>query len=93
MGKENCKNLYQRYQELKEKTKLKIHRLDDEDVKAVEPHNISSQELQDLEDLEKTKAALEDCLEFLNDEDLIELSDDDDIGKKAQEILMKRSGR
>ena len=85
MDKETCKNLYQKYHELKEKTKLEAHRI--EQGGKVEAQYISPQ---DLEELDNTAKELVNCLDFLTDDELIEISEDNIVGEKAREILMNR---
>ena len=87
MDKETCKNLYQKYQELKEKTKLEAHRI--ELGGKVKAQYVSPQDLEELE-LDKTAKDLANCLDFLNDDELIEISEDDIVGEKAREILTNR---
>lgn len=86
MDREICKNLYQKYQELKEKTKLEAHKV--EPGGKVEAQHIPL--LENLKELEGTKKDLADCLDFLSDNELIDISKDDIIGEKAREILMNR---
>lgn len=87
MDQESCKNLYQRYLELKEKTTPKLH--DWESGKDMEAQHIN---VDDFEELKNVKMELTNCLDLLSDNELIEISEDDDIGLKAQEILRKRRG-
>jgi len=51
---------------------------------------LQSVDLHDSEALDNIRAELENCLDFLSDAELIEISEDDGIGIKAQEVLRKR---
>lgn len=86
MNEEECKNIYQKYQELKEKTRLKAHRIE-WSGEGVKPQSISPR---DLEELDKTREELRGCFNFLSDDELIEISEDEDVGEQVKEILKKR---
>jgi hypothetical protein len=85
MNKKIYKNLYQQYLELKKKTTLKAHRIELGDK--IEAQYI---DLQDLENIDVIKEKLVNCLDFLSDDELIKISEDENIGLMAQEVLRKR---
>jgi hypothetical protein len=83
--KEYCQDIYQKYKELKEKTKI--------EAKEIGPRGeIDAQyiNLKDIEEKEKVKSELEKCLDFLTEEELKELFNDDHFMEKAIQILSDR---
>ncbi len=88
MDKETCKELFRKYQELKKKISSESHLK--EPGQQVVSQNISGEYITDVKELENVEQKLLDCLYYLTDEELIELSSDDLFKEKAQEILIKR---
>jgi len=83
--KEYCEELYRLYKELREKTELEVH-----DLKPggeIHPKYI---DIKEVEERIKVKEELYKCLDFLSDQQLIELSGNYDFIKEAGDILMKR---
>jgi len=83
--KEYCENLYQKYKELKEKTKLEVKEIGLRGE--IDAQYIN---LKDIEDKEKVKNELEGCLDFLTEDELKELFTDDHFMGKAIQILINR---
>lgn len=85
--KEYCKNLYNRYKELKEKTKLEAKDL--RPGGKIKAKYISPE---DMKEREKVKNELYEYLDFLSDDQLIDLLDDPDLNfqKRIHEVLRKK---
>jgi len=83
--KEYCENLYQKYKELKEKTKLEVKEIGLRGE--IDAQYIN---LKDIEEKERIKNELEKCLDFLTEKELKELFTDDHFMGKAIQILMNR---
>ncbi len=85
MDKETCQKLYQEYQELKKKTNVEIYAR--ETGKDCYVQNIKGS---DMIKLCEAREKLKTCLEFLTDDELIELLDDSKLEPEAKKILNKR---
>ena len=83
--KEYCENLYNKYKELMEKTKLEAH-----DIKPEWKINAKYLDIKDMEEKIKVKEELHGCLEFLTDKQLKELFDGPDFMGEAVKILTER---
>ena len=77
MNNENYKDLYQKYLELREKTTRKAH------VQGISGHYPIQYISQiDLEELSKIREKLISYFEILSDDELLKISEDNEIGKK-----------
>ncbi len=85
MSKEICEGIYKIYLELKEKTKLSGH-----EKKWGEKIKVHRPSLKEIEEFNNIKKELMNCLDFLSDDELIEISEDDVIGEEAKKILAIR---
>ncbi len=85
MDKETCQKLYQEYQELKKKTNVEVYTR--ETGKDCHLQNIKVNDMNELCDV---REKLKTCLEFLTDDELIELLDDSKLEPEAKKILNKR---
>jgi hypothetical protein len=83
--KEYCEKLYNRYKELEEKTQPEVR-----DLRPGGEIHAKYISLKDMEEKIKAKEELYTCLDFLTDDQLIELSGNPDFLKEAGDILMKR---
>jgi len=82
---EYCENLYNKYKELVEKTKLEVH-----DVKPGGEIDAKYIDFRDVEEKIKVKEELRNCLNLLTDEQLKELFNDNDFMGDAVKILAER---
>lgn len=82
---EKYSSLYNQYRVLVEKTTLKAENL--QVGGTIKINNISPQDLQEKIDVQKK---ILDGLSFLSDDQLIVLSEDDFLGKEANDVLVKR---
>lgn len=86
---ENKKEYYQsilkRYKELREKTKLEV-----QDLGPGGSYKAQFIDLKELEEMKKTKNELENCLNYLTEENLRDLFDDSYFMDKALKILSDR---
>lgn len=88
MNKEDYQKLYQEYQELKKKTEVNVY------TKEIgKDYHLEHIEAGDIPELDKVRQKLKPCLEFLTDDKLIEISEDDsELKTEAEKILEKRRG-
>jgi len=84
--KECCEDLYNKYKELKRKTRLGAH-----DV-GLTTGEIPAEHINpsDIEEINKIKEKIEKCLDCSSDNQLIELCEDEEFSFKASEILAQR---
>ena len=83
--KEYCEKLYNRYKELRGKTEMQAN--NKQLGEKCNPKYISAK---DMEEIEKVEKELEKCLDYLSDNQLIELYSDDRFSYKATEIIAER---
>jgi len=83
--KEYCENIYNKYRELKEKTKLEAQTL--KPGGRIDAKYIN---IRDMEEKIKVKEELHNCLNLLKNEQLKELFDDADFMGDAVKILAER---
>jgi hypothetical protein len=83
MDREDCIRLYKKYVELKEKTAMEAHTMDSKEVKMQIFDQDASKEL----DVVREELKDGNCLVFLSKDELIGISEDDELGPKASEIL------
>jgi len=91
--KEYCEKLYNRYRELKEKSKLTGY--DKQTGKKCRPNQVTAENIRDIKELKKVQKKLEEekCLYLLSDSQLTELLDpfcDTDFNKKVEKVLVVR---
>lgn len=84
--KEYCQNLYKKYRELREKTKLEA-----QEVGPDGRYNSQYINLQEFEEMLKTRDELENCLNYLDEEFLRDLFEDSYFMDKALRILIERN--
>lgn len=82
MDEDTCKNLYQKYLELRSKMRTAGRIIPDGKM-----NMISSR---DIDELDKIANELNNCLEFFSNEELRLLYTDEDIGLKARKIVRER---
>lgn len=83
--KEYCENLYKKYKEINKSEKMKAY-----NVKTGKGVIVADISLTEMEELSKRKEELKKSLEFLSDNQLIELSGDIDLAEDCDKILTKR---
>jgi hypothetical protein len=83
--KEYCKNIYQKYTELRERTKSEV-----KEMGSAGEFDAQYIDLKDIEDKERAKDELEKCLDFLSEEELKELFIDDHFMMRAIQVLLER---
>ncbi|MBI2003811.1 MAG: hypothetical protein HYS78_02450 [Parcubacteria group bacterium] len=83
--KEHYKNLYKKYKDLVAKTSIKTYEI-------ISGGKISAQNIspKDLKERQKVEEELSGGLEFLSDDQLIDLSKDVPFSEKVTEALKKR---
>ncbi len=85
MDKETCQKLYQEYQELKKKTNVKVYTKE-----TGKDYHLQNIKVNGMIKLCEVREKLKTCLEFLTDDELIELVDDSKLEPEAKKILNKR---
>jgi len=83
--KEYCQSILKKYKELRERTKLEAQELGPGGS-----YKAKYIDLKDMEEMEKTKDELGNCLNYLTDENLRDLFDDSYFMDKALKILSDR---
>lgn len=83
--KEYCQNLFQEYKKLRERTKLEAQTL--RPGGRIKAKHI---EVEDIKNLIKIKEKIKECLELLEDNQLIEMSEDYDFSGEVSKILRNR---
>ena len=76
--KEYCENLFKRYQELKEKTEVKLF----DDLKYPQ-YNLNEN---DMKNFKKIKKKTKDCLVFLSENQLMELLEEPDLRNEITKL-------
>lgn len=83
---EHCGNLFERYQELKAKTKIETSDMGASGKYGVNINFISPK---DMNERYKVEEELEECLEFLSDDQLKAIYEDDELDKLRPSLTEK----
>ena len=87
MDRETCQKLYQEYQELKKKTNPEVYTKE-----TSKDYHLQNVKVNDMNELCEVRKKLKTRLEFLTDDELIELLEDSELETETEEILEKRRG-
>jgi len=85
--KEYCKNILEKWRELKEKDELLKFSVDVKGMTTRSPHPLTREE---LEEFDMVRSKLRSCMGLFSTDELIELSTDEKLKSAAEEILEKR---
>jgi hypothetical protein len=88
--KKHCGNVYNRYKKLKGKITLPGFRK--QLGRKCQSYQVTAQYIKDIEEIKKVKKELEEkkCLDYLSDNQLIELYEDKEFSSKVAKIIAER---